>query len=151
MYALFRALHVVIAIFAMGPHFVAPILLRQINRNPESAPSLLPLLVKVGNLPKHGAPMMLLTGVLIIWSSSTGWSLFQQPWLIAALVLFFATMIYGKVKAEPVGKQLEEAVARGGLKAEEVGALARQLNMNFSVMGVGLVAIVLLMIFRPSF
>lgn len=148
-YGLFRLLHVVFAIIAMGPHFATIFMFRHMARNPESAPSLFPLLSRVMKFPKHGAMAMLATGVLMIAVSGSR-SSFEQPWLAASLVLFLFNVIYGLVKLEPTAKRMGEALAAGPVKADQVGQLAKQMDSTFKAMTFSLVLIIVLMIYRPT-
>lgn len=151
LYGFFRFLHVVSAIFAMGPHFVLSILLKHLEKEPESAPALHRVLDTVTKMPKHGAMLMLLTGVLMVATGSAGWAAFKEPWLAASLVLFFFTAIYGRVKGEPAGKKVTEMVKQGNIQPDHLRSLTRQMSSAISVMGICLVAIVVLMVVRPTF
>ncbi|MFZ5827231.1 MAG: DUF2269 family protein [Bacillota bacterium] len=143
-------MHVFFAIAAMGPHFATIFLFGHMARNPESAPTLFPLVNRIMNFPKHGAMAMLLTGVLMVALHPAGWGMFKELWLAGSMVLFVFNVVYGRVKLEPVAKRLGGALAAGPVKAEEIGAMARQIDSSFHVMTLALIAIIALMIVRPT-
>lgn|GEM_PF-5148795 len=150
LYGFIRFLHVFCAIAAMGPHFVTVFLLRHMSKNPESVPVLAPLTTRIAMFPKHGAILMLLTGVLIVALNPAGWVMFEELWLAGSMVLFLFNVIYGRVKVDPAGKALAATLAKGPVKAGEVGALTARLESAFHPMTISLVLIIILMIFRPA-
>lgn len=149
LYGLFRFLHILFAIAAMGPHFATGLMFRHMVKNPESAPALLPVIVRISNFPKHGSMAMLLTGVLMVAFHPVGFALFKQPWLAASLLLLIFTAVYGRVKVEPIAKELTVAMGQGPVKAEQLASATQRMNAGFNVMTLALIAIVVLMVFRP--
>lgn len=150
LYGLFRFLHIVFAIAAMGPHFATGLMFRHMAKNPESAPTLLPVIVRISNFPKHGGMAMLLTGLLMVPLHPAGYALFKQPWLAASLILFIFTAAYGSAKLEPMAKELTAAMGQGPVKAEQVTAMTQRMNAGSNLMTLTLVAIIVLMVLRPS-
>lgn len=150
LYSLFRFLHVVIAIVAMGPHFAIMVLFRHMGKHPESAPALVPVLGRLAKFPKHGGMAMLLTGVLMVALNPTGFALFKQPWLALSLALFIVNVALGAGKVEPAVKELGAALSQGPVKPEQVTATLKKVNATFHIMTAVLVVIIVLMIFRPA-
>lgn len=150
MYSFLRFLHIFVAIFGMGPHFVAILLLRAIRRNPESYPHLGPILRKVSKMPRHGAPVMLLTGVLLVWQSGAGRVLGHQPWLMISLVLFVFYVAYGRFGTAKPEQALQAMEASGEFNAAVVTGAIGAMTRALTIMGVALIGIVMLMVFKPT-
>lgn len=150
MYALLVFVHVLVAIAAMGPHFANLLLIKHMARHPESAPTLAPLVGRLAKLPKHGGMAMLASGILLVWLNPAGWGMFKEFWLAASMALFVVNFLYGRFKAEPAGKELGMAAARGNLTAEGVSALAARMDSHLTVMTVILLLIIALMVFKPT-
>ncbi|MFZ5815231.1 MAG: DUF2269 family protein [Bacillota bacterium] len=150
LYQLLRFLHIFTAIAAMGPHFASVILVRHMAKKPESVPSLMPILGRLINFPKHGAMAMLVTGIAMVAAHPAGWGMFKELWLMLSMILFFVNLIYGRAQVEPAAKQIGAAMAAGPVKAEEMAPLTKKLDSHFLVMTIVLVLIIVLMIYRPT-
>jgi hypothetical protein len=145
----FRFLHVASAIFFIGPHFVLALMVRHILKNPESAPTLLPLVDKAGLFPAIGAPMMFVTGLLMI-AFGNGWSAFRELWLSGAVVIFLLMFLNSAVRVGPAFKAMTEALQNGPIKPDEFKVLSGRMNAGMHVQSVAMVLIVILMILKPT-
>lgn len=149
-YGILRFLHVVLAIVAMGPHFASIFIWRHINKNPESARSFMPVLATLAKFPKHGGMAMLLTGVLMVAVSGSGFAMFKELWLALSLVLFIANVVLGAARMEPAAKVLGMSLAQGPVKPEQFAGMMAKVSGTSRLMTAILVAIIVLMVFRPT-
>lgn len=150
-YIFVHFLHVAIAIFAMGPHIAGWLILGRIRRKPELYQSLGQAVDLVLGLPRYGGPLMVLTGLILAWMSSSGISLILEPWLLISIILFLGTILYGQLSARKPRQSLQEMEARGQFSAPTVVSATSQLERVTATLGLAVLAVLLLMVYRPEF
>lgn len=149
-YSFFRFLHVTCAILAIGPHFVLALMVKHMGKNPESVPTVWPLLEKAGLFPGIGGPLMLVTGLLMIAFSGSGWNAFGQLWLTGSLAIFVFAVIWIRFRIDPAFKAMLAAIQGGPIKPEEVRVLSDRVNAALNVHSVAFMVIIILMILKPT-
>jgi hypothetical protein len=149
-YSLIRFVHVVSAIFLVGPHFVLALMIRYMRRNPESSPTVLPVLEKAGRYPGIGGPLMVITGLLMVALGNGGWSALGELWVAGSLILFLFTAIWVNVGIAPAFKAMTETIKGGPIKPDELKVLCGRVIARINVESVALVVVVILMILKPT-
>lgn len=161
LFLLFLFLHIGSAIVAFGPTFAMPIIGAMGGAEPRFAHFtarimhalerrlIAPLAIVVG-----------LTGLGLIWTS--GRDVFREAWLLVAIILYVIALILAFTVSAPTGRRLVEATSTPppppdpGQPAPHgppphIAALVKRARMAGMTLSVLLVAILLLMVFKPRF
>lgn len=147
-YLLVKLLHVLCAIVAVGANVTYGVWFARANANPASAAFALRGVKLIDDRianPAYG--FLLLTGVLNVWIGGIG---FGTRWVAWALGLFAVLGIVAFAGYTPTLKRQIAAVVRGGTTDPDAVRLALRGQILAAVMGVLVLAILFLMIFKPS-
>lgn len=145
---LFLVLHILSAIAGLGPSFALPILGMTVGRNPETAVTLAPVLVRVAKLPRHGGLGALLTGVILVGMADL--ALFTQFWIYASVVLVAVALVLATTQSAPRLDQLAAMVQSGPIEPGKVRALLAPVGKIGRINMVLILVIVILMVFKPE-
>lgn len=161
LFLLFLFLHIGAAIVAFGPTFAIPIIGAMGGAEPRFSNFtarimdtierrlIAPLAVVVG-----------LTGLGLIWTS--GRDVFREEWLLVAIVLYVTALTLAFTVSAPTGRRLVEATSTPPPPPDpsqappagpppHIAALVKRAQTVGMVLSILLVAILLLMVFKPQF
>jgi uncharacterized membrane protein len=146
-YLLVKLVHVGCAIVAVGANVTYGVWFARANADPASAAFALRGIKiiddRIAN-PAYG--LLFLTGALDVWIGGIG---FGTRWVSAAMGLFVVLAIIAFAGFTPALKRQLAAVERGGTTDPDAVRLARRGQAFAAVMGVIVLAILVLMIFKP--
>ncbi|HET7421073.1 MAG TPA: DUF2269 family protein [Candidatus Dormibacteraeota bacterium] len=94
--------------------------------------------------PAYG--VLFLTGLIMVFTASWGF----QLWVIVAIVLFVAIAVFGFVVYSPLVKRQIALTDAGETVSAEFVALARRGRMMGPILGVLVLAILVMMVFKPT-
>ena len=146
-YLLVKLVHVLCAIVAVGANVTYGVWFARANAHPASSAVALRGIKfiddRIAN-PAYG--FLLLTGALDVWIGGIG---FGTRWVAWAIGLFAALGIIAFAGYTPTLKRQIAAVERGGTTDPDAVRLALRGQVLAAVMGVLVLAILVLMIFKP--
>lgn len=148
-YAIFRAVHVVLAVFWVGGGVTLTVLGLKAERatDPREIATLANQAAFVGE--KFFAPsglVVLLMGIAMVLNGDLGWNHF---WVIAGLVGYAATFVTGLVVLSPLAKRVERVVQAHGPEHPEAQALIRRILLVARVDVSVLLLVVADMVLKP--
>lgn len=147
-YTFFKFLHVLLAIVAVGFNATYGILLGRAAREPEHAGHVLRTVKflddRVAN-PAYG--LLLVTGLVMV---AVGDVDVTQFWLATALVLYAFAVLVGLLVYTPTLRGQIRALDSGGAASAEFRRLSTRGAFLGAVLGVDVVAIVFLMVTKPT-
>jgi uncharacterized membrane protein len=148
LYLIVKFVHVLLAIVAVGANATYGVWLARLQSSPQSAETILRgikvLDDRVAN-PAYG--LLLVTGLLEAYLG--GYSL-GTKWIDIALILYVVLVIVAVVLYTPTLKKQIAAVASGGVDSPEAQKLASRGQIVGAVLGVIALAIIFLMVVKPS-
>jgi uncharacterized membrane protein len=149
LYLIFKWLHILLAIIAIGANATYGVWLARAARSPEALPFTLRGVKiiddRIAN-PAYG--LLLVTGLINVFVGN--WSL-TTPWILAALVLYVLLVLLGLAGYTPTLRRQINLVETVGPAAPEYRALAGRATVLGIVLAVIAVAIVFLMVVKPNF
>lgn len=147
-YLLVKFFHVFFAITAVGANLTYGVWFARANADPKSAATILRGVKfiddRIAN-PAYG--LLLLTGLGEVF---VGHYSFTTLWILWALVLYVILVVIAAGFYTPTLKRQVEAVVKGGVKDAGATALATRGQFLAGLMGVLVVGILVLMIFKPT-
>jgi predicted integral membrane protein DUF2269 len=164
----FLLVHVLIAIAAFGPTFAFPFISRFAQKDPRNALVVSEILHGIeARITIPAAVVMPFVGLALIYLGH--FDLWRSEWLVIAIGLyivtfFFSVFVQGRnalkmvnlmksMPPPPAGMQPESGiapVAGAGGPPPAVAALARKLSMGGAFVTIMLVAIIVLMVWKPG-
>ena len=147
-YLLLKWLHVLAAIVAVGANVTYGIWIARASRNPDVLPFTLRGVKliddRVAN-PAYG--VLLITGLLMVFVVRLP---LTTPWLLTALVLYVLIVLIGLFGYTPTLRRQIQALDSEGLSSPTYQALSRRGMMLGIILAVLAIAIVFLMVVKPS-
>lgn len=147
-YLLVKFFHVLFAITAVGANLTYGVWFARANANPESAATILRgikfLDDRIAN-PAYG--LLLITGLIDVYAGHYAWSTLWIDW---ALVLYVILVIIAAGFYTPTLKRQVEIVATGGVNDPAAKALAARGQFLAGLMGLIVLFILVMMIFKPA-
>ena len=146
-YLLVKLIHILSAIVAVGANVTYAVWFARANANPASAGFALRGVKLIDDRianPAYG--LLLVTGVLDVWIGGIG---FGTRWVSWALGAFIVVGLVAFVGYTPTLKRQLAAVERGGPADPEAVRLAQRGQVLAAVMGVLVLVILVLMVFKP--
>jgi uncharacterized membrane protein len=146
-YLVLKFIHILSAIVAVGSNISYGIWIIRAQRDPAHAGFALKgvkfLDDRVAN-PAYG--VLLLTGLVMVF---TGPFRITDLWIIVALVLFAALIVFGIVLYSPTLRDQVKLADAGDTTSSEFGRLGRRGQMLGQATGVVVLVILVLMVFKP--
>src|SRR3954451_1827396 len=148
-YAIFRVVHVVLAVFWVGGGVTLTVLGLKAERSddPREIATLANQAAFVGQ--RFFAPaglLVLLMGIAMVVNGDLGWNPF---WVIVGLVGYAATFVTGVAVLSPLAKKVEAAVSAHGPEHPEAQALIRRILLVARVDVTVLLIVVADMVLKP--
>jgi len=147
-YLLVKFFHVFFAITAVGANLTYGVWFARANADPQSAAAILRGIKfiddRIAN-PAYG--LLLVTGLGEIY---LGHYSFAMLWILWALILYVILLVIAAGFYTPTLKRQVEAVAKNGIKDATATALAARGQFLAGLMGVLVLGILVLMIFKPT-
>jgi uncharacterized membrane protein len=148
LYVIVKFVHVLLAIVAVGANATYGVWLARLNTNPESAESILRgIKILDDRLANPAYGLLLVTGLLEAYLG--GYSL-GTKWIDIALVLYVVLVIIAVVLYTPTLKKQIAVVAAEGANSAHAEKLAARGRIVGIILGVIAVAIVFLMVAKPT-
>jgi uncharacterized membrane protein len=147
-YLLLKWLHVLAAIVAVGANVTYGIWIARASRNPDVLSFTLGGVKLIDDRianPAYGA--LLITGLLMVFVVRLS---LTTPWLLTALVLYVLVVLVGLFGYTPTLRRQIQVLDSEGFSSPAYEALARRGMMLGVVLAVLTVAIVFLMVVKPS-
>jgi predicted integral membrane protein DUF2269 len=152
-------LHILAAIAAFGPSMAYGLIATLGQKEPLHANFALRVLLRIENrLATPMAVVVLILGVILIFLGD--WVFLESEWLIIAVVLYAIAFLFGVFWVDRwLSRMIELSGGQSGApptSGEHVGpgpefmALTRKVQVGGPLLGVMLVAIVLLMVWKPG-
>jgi uncharacterized membrane protein len=148
LYNIFKWLHILAAIVALGANATYGLWLARAAQSPESLPFTLKTIRVLDNRmanPAYG--MSLLTGLILVYLGQ--WPL-TSSWIIIALVLYVTALLLGIFGYSPTLRRQIELAETAGASSTEYAAVARRGTQLGILLAVIVVTIVLVMVTKPK-
>lgn len=147
-YLIVKFFHVLLAIVAVGSNITYGAWFARANAQPEFAPFALRGIKFIDDHIANPAYILLLpTGALMVWLGGYG---FGTRWIAAAMTLWAIAIVLAYAAYTPTLTRQIAAVERDGVASESVRQLSVRGQIWAAVIGVLVVAILILMIFKPT-
>lgn len=148
LYLVLKWLHVLLAITAVGTNITYGLWLTRAYRDPQSLPFTLRGIKFLDDRVANPAyALLLLTGLAMVFFG--GLSL-TTPWILTALVLYSAVLLLGLFGYTPTLRRQIELVETLGPQSAEYAGVARRGTTLGIIIALLVVAIVFLMVTKPS-
>jgi uncharacterized membrane protein len=147
LYPIFKWLHILAAIAALGSNLTYGFWLSRAARSPGALVYTLQTIRAIDRqLANRGYGVLLVTGIVMVYLGR--WAL-TTSWLIAALVLYVITGLLGFFAFAPTLRKQIQLAETGGLGSEEYQAIARRSTLLGVLTVTVVVVIVFLMVTKP--
>lgn len=153
--------HIFGAILAFGPTYAFPLMAAGAQKDPKSAPTVTKIMKAIsGKLTWPFAILTGISGVAIILTADIDF--FETRWLISGVVLYLIGISFSALVQTPNLKRMVALQARmaemgpppQGAPAgppPEIAALGKTLQMGGMFLGILVLLVVLVMVFKPTF
>jgi uncharacterized membrane protein len=147
-YLAVKVLHIMLAITALGANLTYGAWFARANLNPASAPFALRGIAFIDDWIANPAYVLLLpTGAAMVWLG--GYS-FGTRWIAWAIGLWLVAILAAYLGYSPALRAQIAAVERDGVASPAARALATRGQIWAGVLGVLILAILVLMVFKPA-
>lgn len=163
-FTFFLLLHILVAITAFGPVFAFPFIARYAQRGPTNALVVAEILHGVeGKIVIPAAVVMPFLGLALIYLGHI--DLWKSEWLLAGIVLYIVAFFFASLVQLRNSGRMVDLLARVPARAEaaeatpgagsagpppEVAAMARRVQLGGMFLTLLLLAIIVLMVWRPG-
>lgn len=145
-------LHIMAAIVAFGPSYAFPIIMGMARKDPQHMAFGAKVIHTISSkVTKLGAIAAGILGILLIPASDL--SLKDNPWLLISLLIYAIALVFAIVVQGPNSEKMVELLSAGTpgeAPSAEVPELAKRLQMGGTMLGVAVIILVLLMVFKPG-
>lgn len=146
-YLSLKWIHILAAVIALGTNLTYSIWLMRTVNNPDQLLFTLKTIKLLDDKVANPAYILsLITGLGMVFVS--GWSL-TTPWLMLSVVLYSVVVVLGLFGYTPTLNKQIAIVEGGGIFTEAYTAVARRGTLLGVVLGVLVVSIIFLMVFKP--
>jgi uncharacterized membrane protein len=147
MYLALKLIHILLAITALGANLTYGVWFARANMQPEFAPTALRGIKFIDDHIANPAYILLLpTGAAMVWAGGIG---FGTRWVASAMFLWFLAILLAYLGYTPTLARQIAAVERGGVDDPEARRLAGRGQVIAGFLGLLVVAIIVLMVFKP--
>jgi hypothetical protein len=155
-FQLFLYLHILAVIAAFGPDFAFPVMAAYVKKHPEAGPAFAHFADEVFR--KLTFPIAILVPFLGTGLIFTGHIPIGQAWLIISIVLYTLTFFFAVLVQLPNSAKMVKLVAGmppgppppGAPPPHEIEVLGKQLERGGGFLGLMVVVILILMVWRPG-
>jgi uncharacterized membrane protein len=148
MYLILKFVHVLLAITAVGANLTYGVWFYRANAHPEFATVALRGIKFIDDYIANPAYVLLLpTGAAMVWIGGLG---FQTLWIQLGMSLWVLAIVLAYAGYSPTLSHQIRIVAEKGINDALAGKLALRANVFAGILGVIVIAIVVLMIFKPT-
>lgn len=144
--------HIMAAIVAFGPSYSFPIIMAMSRKDPQHMVFGAKLIHTISSkVTKLGAIAAGILGVLLILAGD--WSLKDNPWLLISLLVYAIALTFSILVQGPNSEKMVEllsAATPGEAPSAETMDLGKRLQMGGTMLGVAVMFLVLLMVFKPG-
>jgi uncharacterized membrane protein len=148
-YLSIKLVHILLAVTALGANLTYGVWFALAARQPALA---LPIMRGVKFIDDYIANpayvLMLPTGALMVWLGSIG---FGTHWVSVAMTLWLVAVLLGYLGYSPLLKRQIASVEREGLQGPATRAITLRANIVTVLLAVDVLAIFVIMVFKPSF
>jgi uncharacterized membrane protein len=145
-------LHILAVIVAFGPTFIFPLIMGMGRSDPQHMAFAVKVIHAISSkVTRTGAIAAGILGVLLIPVAEI--SLKDNTWLLIAILIYVILLAYAVIVQAPNSEKMVEltsAATPGEPPSTEIAELAKRLQMGGTVLGVAVLAILLLMVFKPG-
>ena len=145
-------LHILAAIAAFGPTFIFPLIMGMGRRDPQHMAFAARVVHTISDrVTKIAAIATGILGVLLILAAEL--SLKDNSWLLVAILIYAILIIFAVIVQSPNSAKMVDlltAATPGEPPSVEIADLAKRLQMSGTALGVAVLAILLLMVFKPG-
>jgi|WetSurMetagenome_2_1015567.scaffolds.fasta_scaffold232399_2 uncharacterized membrane protein len=148
MFLLIKLLHILSAITAVGANITYGVWIRRASKNPEFLPFTLKSIKLIDSRlanPAYG--FLLITGLLMAFLKPFP---LTTPWLLIALILYALAAVLGILVYAPLSRRQIRILEKEGFDSPNYITLARRSSLLGMVVAVLTVAIVVLMVVKPT-
>jgi uncharacterized membrane protein len=153
---LFLYLHILGVIAAFGPDFAFPVMAAYVKKHPETGPAFANFADEVFR--KLTFPIAILVPLLGAGLIFTGHVPIGQAWLIISIVLYTLTFFFAVLVQLPNSAKMVKLVAAmppgppppGATPPHQIEVLSKQLERGGGFLGLMVVVILLLMVWKPG-
>ena len=147
-YLIVKFVHVLLAITAVGANITYAVWFARANAHPESAPTILRGIKLIDDRianPAYG--FLLLTGIGLVWVGHYPWN---TLWIDVALALYAVLLVVAAGFYTPTLKRQIAVVATNGVGDPAAKALSARGNTLAAIMGILVLGILIMMVFKPT-
>jgi uncharacterized membrane protein len=145
-------LHIMAAIVAFGPTFVFPVIMGMARKDPQHLAFGAKVIHAISSkVTKLGAIAAGILGVLLILAADL--SLSDNPWLLISLLIYMIAIVFSIVVQGPNSEKMVEllsATTPGEAPSAEIADLGKRLQMGGTMLGVAVIILVVLMVYKPG-
>lgn len=145
-------LHIMASIVAFGPTFVFPVIMGMARKDPQHLAFGAKVIHAISSkVTKLGAIAAGILGVLLILAADL--SLSDNPWLLISLLIYMIAIVFSIVVQSPNSEKMVEllsATTPGEAPSAEIADLGKRLQMGGTMLGVAVIILVLLMVYKPG-
>jgi uncharacterized membrane protein len=146
-YLLLKFAHVVLAIFAVGSNLTYGIWLALAAGDPERTAFALRGIRTIDRAANAGYGLLLVTGLALAWIGAIP---FEAFWIAASLALYVGALIFGIAVYAPVVRRQAALLETHGPASPEYRAVAAQGTVLGIALTIDVLAIVFLMVVKPT-
>jgi uncharacterized membrane protein len=145
-------LHIMAAIVAFGPTFTFPLIMGLARNDPPHMAFAAKVIHTIASrVTKLAAIATGILGVLLILADKL--SLKDNPWLLISLLIYAIALVFAIVVQNPNSEKMVtilSSVVPGEAPPPEVPELVKRLQMGGTMLGVSVIILVVLMVFKPG-
>ena len=145
-------LHIMASIVAFGPTFVFPVIMGMARKDPQHLAFGAKVIHAISSkVTKLGAIAAGILGVLLILAADL--SLSDNPWLLISLLIYMIAIVFSIVVQGPNSEKMVEllsATTPGEAPSAEIADLGKRLQMGGTMLGVAVIILVVLMVYKPG-
>lgn len=145
-------LHIMAAIVAFGPSYAFPIIMGMARKDPQHMVFGAKVIHTLSSkMTKIGAILVGIFGILLIFAADL--SLKDNPWLLIGLLIYVIALTFSVVVQGPNSEKmvaLLSSATPGEAPGPEVAELGKRLQMGGTFLGLAVIVILLLMVFKPG-
>ena len=148
LYLTIKLVHIMLAITAIGANLTYGVWFARANADPAFAPAALRTIKLIDDRIANPAYLLLFpTGAAMVWVAGLS---FQTRWIDWATILWIVAMVIAYAVYTPTLRRQIEAVERDGVHSPLARSLSTRGQMISGVLAALVVAIVVLMVFKPA-
>jgi uncharacterized membrane protein len=147
-YTILKFVHILMAIIAVGFNASYGIWLARARKDPQHEPwAVAGVKILDDRFANPAYGLLLVTGLIMVW---IGWPQITNLWIILALILYALVIVAGIAFYTPILKRQRALLEEGRADSDEYRRLANRSRAVGILLAVDVVAIVFLMVTKPT-